>query len=103
MSAGDVTTSKSGPPHHRRAQHGDPLDDDPDDQSQFRALAFDEPPLALSVAEAAHLVGVSTRTMYRAVRAGTVPTVQLVPGGQLFVPRLALRHWLSTLSSPPHR
>jgi excisionase family DNA binding protein len=103
MSAGDVPTRTTGAPRHRRAQDGDPLDDGADDQSQFRTLASDELPLALSVAEAAHLVGVSTRTMYRAVRAGTVPTVQLVPGGQLFVPRVALQQWLSTLSSPPRR
>jgi excisionase family DNA binding protein len=53
------------------------------------------PPLALTVPEAAALAGVSTRTMYRAVEAGSVPTVRLTPRGRAFIPRLALERFLA--------
>jgi hypothetical protein len=33
--------------------------------------------------------------MYRAIEAGEVPTVQLVPGGRLYIARRALEDWLS--------
>ena len=56
-------------------------------------------PLALTVSEAAALVGVSRRTMYRAIEAGEVPTVQLVPGGRLYIARRALEVWLSPKSA----
>jgi excisionase family DNA binding protein len=52
-------------------------------------------PLALTVPEAAALAGVSPRTMYRAIDAGTVPTVRLTPRGRLFVPRHALERFLA--------
>jgi excisionase family DNA binding protein len=52
-------------------------------------------PLALTVPEAAALAGVSTRTMYRAVEAGSVPTVRLTPRGRVFIPRLALERFLA--------
>jgi excisionase family DNA binding protein len=52
-------------------------------------------PLALTVPEAAAIAGVSTRTMYRAVEAGSVPTVRLTPRGRLFIPRLALERFLA--------
>jgi len=52
-------------------------------------------PLALTVSEAAAIVGVSRRTMYRAIDAGEVPTVQLVPGGRLYIARRSLEAWLS--------
>jgi excisionase family DNA binding protein len=56
-------------------------------------------PLALTVSEAATLVGVSRRTMYRAIEAGEIPTVQLVPGGRLYIARRALEDWLSPESA----
>ena len=52
-------------------------------------------PLALTVPEAAALAGVSTRTMYRAIKAGSVPTVRLTPCGRAFIPRLALERFLA--------
>jgi excisionase family DNA binding protein len=52
-------------------------------------------PLALTVPEAAVVAGVSTRTMYRAVEAGSVPTVRLTPQGRVFIPRLALERFLA--------
>ena len=52
-------------------------------------------PLALTVPEAAVVAGVSTRTMYRAVEAGSVPTVRLTPRGRVFIPRLALERFLT--------
>lgn len=52
-------------------------------------------PLALTVPEAAAVAGVSTRTMYRAVEAGSVPTVRLTPRGRVFIPRLALERFLA--------
>ena len=52
-------------------------------------------PLALTVPEAAAVAGVSTRTMYRAVETGSVPTVRLTPRGRVFIPRLALEHFLT--------
>ena len=58
-----------------------------------------EGPLALTVSEAAEVVGVSRRTMYRAIEAGEVPTVQLVPGGRLYIARRALDEWLSPTRS----
>lgn len=60
-------------------------------------LAPTEPPLplALTVPEAAAVAGVSTRTMYRAVEAGSVPTVRLTPRGRVFIPRLALERFLA--------
>jgi excisionase family DNA binding protein len=51
-------------------------------------------PLALTVPEAATLAGVSTRTMYRAIEAGSVPTVRLTPRGRAIIPRLALERFL---------
>jgi excisionase family DNA binding protein len=53
------------------------------------------PPLALTVPEAAALAGVSTRTMYRAMEAGSIPTVRLTPRGRVFIPRLALERFLA--------
>ncbi len=52
-------------------------------------------PLALTVPEAAAMAGVSTRTMYRAVEAGSIPTVRLTPRGRVFIPRLALERLLT--------
>ncbi|HEY3672915.1 MAG TPA: helix-turn-helix domain-containing protein [Acidimicrobiia bacterium] len=52
-------------------------------------------PLALTVPEAAVLAGVSTRTMYRAIEAGSVPTVRLTPRGRVFIPRHALKRFLT--------
>jgi excisionase family DNA binding protein len=52
-------------------------------------------PLALTVPEAAEIAGVSARTMYRAVEAGSVPTIRLTPHGRVFIPRLALERFLS--------
>ena len=52
-------------------------------------------PLALTVPEAAALAGVSTRTMYRAIEAGSVPTLRLTPRGRVFVPRHALERFLA--------
>ena len=52
-------------------------------------------PLALTVPEAAAVAGVSARTMYRAVEAGSVPTVRLTPRGRVFIPRLALERFLA--------
>ena len=52
-------------------------------------------PLALTVPEAAVLAGVSTRTMYRGIEAGSVPTVRLTPRGRVFVPRHALERFLA--------
>jgi len=52
-------------------------------------------PLALTVPEAAALAGVSSRTMYRAIEAGSVPTVRLTPRGRVFVPRRALERFLA--------
>ena len=59
-------------------------------------LASSDPPrpLALTVPEAAAVAGVSTRTMYRADEAGSVPTVRLTPRGRVFIPRLALEQFL---------
>ena len=54
-----------------------------------------EHPLALTVAEAAKLAGVSARTIYRGIAAGVIPTVTLVPGGRKFVPRKAMEAMLS--------
>ena len=51
-------------------------------------------PLALTVPEAAEVAGVSARTMYRAVKAGSVPSVRLTPHGRVFIPRLALERLL---------
>jgi excisionase family DNA binding protein len=53
------------------------------------------PPLALTVPEAAALAGVSPRTMYRAIEAGSIPTVRLTPRGRVFVPRHALERLLA--------
>ena len=55
-----------------------------------------EYPLALTVKEAAAVVGVSVRTMYRAIEAGTIATVQLVPGGRCYIAREAIEDWLSS-------
>jgi excisionase family DNA binding protein len=52
-------------------------------------------PLALTVPEAAVVAGVSTRTMYRAVEAGSVPTVRWTPRGRVLIPRLALERMLA--------
>jgi excisionase family DNA binding protein len=52
-------------------------------------------PLALTVSKAAALAGVSTRTMYRAIEAGFVPSVRLTPRGRAFIPRLVLERFLS--------
>jgi excisionase family DNA binding protein len=59
-------------------------------------LASSNPPLplALTVPEAAAVAGVSTRTMYRAVEAGSVPTIRLTPHGRVFIPRFALERLL---------
>ena len=54
-----------------------------------------EQPLALTVPEAAQLAGVSSRTIYRGIAAGAIPTVTLVPGGRKFVPRKAMEAMLS--------
>ena len=51
-------------------------------------------PLALTVPEAAAVAGVSARTMYRAIEAGSVPTIRLTPHGRVFIPRLALERLL---------
>ena len=51
-------------------------------------------PLALTVAEAAQIMRVSVRTVYRGIEAGTVPTVRLTPGGKVFVPRVRLERLL---------
>lgn len=65
-------------------------------QLDFEIARRDQPlPLALTVPEAAAVAGVSTRTMYRAVESGSVPTVRLTPRGRLFVPRLALERFLA--------
>jgi excisionase family DNA binding protein len=52
-------------------------------------------PLALTVAEAATIAGVSARTMYRAIDAGTIPIVRLTPRGRVFIPRHALERFLA--------
>jgi excisionase family DNA binding protein len=52
-------------------------------------------PLALSVPEAAELAGVSPRTIYRGIEAGTIPTVRLTPNGRVFIPRKSLERLLS--------
>ena len=59
------------------------------------ATSDSSPPLALTVPEAAALAGVSTRTMYRAIEAGFVPTVRLTPRGRAFIPRLAPERFLA--------
>lgn len=65
-------------------------------QLDFDSARRDPPvPLALTVPEAAAVAGVSTRTMYRAIEAGSVPTMRLTPRGRLFVPRLALERFLA--------
>jgi hypothetical protein len=46
----------------------------------------------------ASVAGVSERTLYRAVKAGTVPTVRLTSRGRIFVPRKALERLLGGLS-----
>lgn len=64
-------------------------------QLNLDQAAADAPlPLALTVPEAAAVAGVSTRTMYRAVEAGSVPTIRLTPHGRVFIPRLALERLL---------
>jgi excisionase family DNA binding protein len=64
-------------------------------QLNLDLAASDAPlPLALTVPEAAAVAGVSARTMYRAVEAGSVPTIRLTPHGRLFIPRLALQRLL---------
>jgi excisionase family DNA binding protein len=60
----------------------------------FQAARSDLP-LALTVPEAAALAGVSPRTMYRAIKAGSIPTVRLTPRGRAFVPRRALERFLT--------
>jgi excisionase family DNA binding protein len=79
----DLETGRSMP----TPTHSQPLSD----------LAHDDPalPLALTVPEAAVVAGVSTRTMYRAIEAGSVPTVRLTPRGRVFIPRLALERLLT--------
>jgi excisionase family DNA binding protein len=62
-----------------------------------------EQPLALTVAEAAKVAGVSPRTIYRGISAGAIPTVTLVPGGRKFVPRRALEALLSGEPRPATR
>jgi excisionase family DNA binding protein len=63
--------------------------------AQLDLAASDAPlPLALTVPEAAAVAGVSARTMYRAVEAGSVPTIRLTPQGRVFIPRLALERLL---------
>jgi excisionase family DNA binding protein len=65
-------------------------------QLDFDLARPDPPlPLALTVPEAAVVAGVSTRTMYRAVETGSVPTVRLTPRGRVFIPRLALERFLA--------
>jgi excisionase family DNA binding protein len=64
-------------------------------QLNLDLAARDAPlPLALTVPEAAVVAGVSSRTMYRAVEAGSVPTIRLTPHGRVFIPRLALERLL---------
>jgi len=52
-------------------------------------------PLALTVPETAAVAGVSARTMYRAIEAGSVPTVRLTAGCRVFVPRHTLERFLA--------
>lgn len=67
----------------------------PHSQPNLDFATSDAPlPLALTVPEAAAVAGVSTRTMYRAVEAGSVPTIRLTPHGRVFIPRLALERLL---------
>jgi excisionase family DNA binding protein len=70
-------------------------------QLNFDPAPSDRPlPLALTVPEAAAIAGVSTRTMYRAVEAGSVPTLRLTPRGRVFIPRLALERILGDGRQP---
>ncbi len=52
-------------------------------------------PLALTGAEAAELAGVSSRTIYRGIDAGRIPTLRFTPKGRIFVPRKALERFLT--------
>jgi excisionase family DNA binding protein len=46
------------------------------------------------VAEAAHILGVSEMTMYRAIRSGVFPAVQLM--GRLIIPKRAIDEIIDT-------
>jgi excisionase family DNA binding protein len=58
-----------------------------------------EYPLAMTVAETAEYLGVSVRTVYRMIKAGTVQTRQMTPNGKLYVLRIPLERSLESPSS----
>jgi excisionase family DNA binding protein len=55
-----------------------------------RGSADGDEPIAYTVVECAQALGVSVDTIYRAVRAGTLPVVQLMPRGKMFIPARAV-------------
>lgn len=58
-------------------------------------------PLVLSVAEAAHLLGVGRNHLYDMVAAGEIPHVRF--GRLIKIPRASLEEWLATQAVAPHR
>lgn len=49
----------------------------------------------MTVKEAAEYIGISLPTIYRAIAAGRIPSLQLTPGGKMFIPRKALERLLN--------
>lgn len=58
------------------------------------SAAIPEHRIALSPAEAAERLGVSRRSMYRAIECGDIPTVRL--GARILVPVVALERFVET-------
>jgi excisionase family DNA binding protein len=56
------------------------------------------PPIALTVAEAAAELAVSTDTIYRAIKAETLEVRRLTPRGKMFIPVAAIERWLNGLA-----
>lgn len=63
-----------------------------------RRPTSESPPLPLlySVPRAARLIGFSERTVWRMVAAEEIPSVR-IGGSKVYIPRLALEQWLSSL------
>jgi excisionase family DNA binding protein len=54
--------------------------------------------IALTVAETAAMLGVSTDTIYRAIEGGTLEVRRLTPRGRMFIPMTAIQRWINGLS-----
>jgi excisionase family DNA binding protein len=69
-----------------------------DQDRRERVVTAALPPIPLTVSEAAVELGVSTDTIYRAIKSGTLEVRRLTPHGKMFIPVAAIERWLDGLA-----